>query len=107
MAVIGIESSAHTFGVGIVDNGKVVANAKAMYKIGSKGMIPREVAETHLNNAARVIQDAVQEAGISFDIAFLATLKCTSWSTPIGIRQGMFFSACTDLRNAGTAWNEV
>jgi glycoprotease/Kae1 family metallohydrolase len=66
MAVIGIESSAHTFGVGIVDNGKVVANAKAMYKIGSKGMIPREVAETHLNNAANVIQEAVQEAGITF-----------------------------------------
>ena len=50
MLTIGIESSAHTLGVGIVDNGKVLANAKAMYKIGTKGMIPKEVAEHHVQN---------------------------------------------------------
>jgi glycoprotease/Kae1 family metallohydrolase len=66
MAVLGIESSAHTFGVGIVDNGKVVANAKAMYKIGSKGMIPKEVAGTHIKNAPMVIEEAMHEAGLRF-----------------------------------------
>ena len=66
MAVLGIESSAHTFGVGIVEEGRVVANAKAMYKIGSKGMIPREVAETHIANAPNVIQEALKEAGMKF-----------------------------------------
>ncbi len=66
MLVIGIESSAHTFGVGIVKDGKVLSNAKSMYKITNKGMIPIEVAEHHIENAASTIKKAVLEAGISF-----------------------------------------
>lgn len=65
MLVMGIESSAHTFGVGIVDNGKVVANEKAMYKIGSWGMIPNKVAEHHIKTAGEVISNAIDSAGIN------------------------------------------
>lgn len=64
MLVIGIESSAHTFGVGIVRNGKVLANEKAMYDVGARGMIPAKVAEFHARNAGRVIERAVKAAGI-------------------------------------------
>ncbi|MCL4387533.1 tRNA (adenosine(37)-N6)-threonylcarbamoyltransferase complex transferase subunit TsaD [Candidatus Marsarchaeota archaeon] len=65
MAVLGIESSAHTFGVGISDNGRILANAKEMYKITDKGMIPSRVAEFHASNAKGVIQRALSESGIS------------------------------------------
>ena len=65
MAVIGIESSAHTFGVGIVENGKVLSNEKEMYRIGKSGMIPNEVAEFHAGNAGAVISRAISKAGIS------------------------------------------
>ena len=64
MAVLGIESSAHTFGVGISDNGKILANSKEMYKITDKGMIPSRVAEFHAGNAKSVIQKAISESGI-------------------------------------------
>lgn len=64
MLVMGIESSAHTFGVGIADNGRIIANEKAMYKIGKTGMIPAQVAESHLENAESVIRRALISAGI-------------------------------------------
>lgn len=66
MLTIGIESSAHTFGVGIVENGKMLANEKEMYKIGTGGMIPAKVAEFHIENASLVIKRAVERAGVEF-----------------------------------------
>jgi len=64
MPVLGIESSAHTFGVGVVEAGRVLANEKAMYKITSKGMIPAEVAEHHIESAAGVIKRALDVSGL-------------------------------------------
>jgi len=65
MAVMGIESSAHTFGVGISDNGKIIANAKRMYPITDKGMVPSRVSEFHASNAKHVIKEALEASGIS------------------------------------------
>jgi N6-L-threonylcarbamoyladenine synthase len=62
--VIGIESSAHTFGVGVVSNGKILANEKAMYDVGARGMIPAKVAEFHARRAGEVIERAVKAARI-------------------------------------------
>jgi glycoprotease/Kae1 family metallohydrolase len=64
MLVLGIESSAHTFGVGIVDKGRMLANEKLTYDVGTKGMIPSKVAETHVKNAKTVIENALQKAGV-------------------------------------------
>ena len=64
MAVIGIESSAHTFGVGIAEGGRALANEKEMYRIGTKGMIPDEVADFHIGNAGGVIRRALEKAGL-------------------------------------------
>ncbi|MDE1854975.1 MAG: tRNA (adenosine(37)-N6)-threonylcarbamoyltransferase complex transferase subunit TsaD [Candidatus Micrarchaeota archaeon] len=61
---MGIESSAHTFGVGIADNGKVLANEKLMYDVGSRGMIPSKVAETHVRNARTVVRMALEKAEV-------------------------------------------
>jgi glycoprotease/Kae1 family metallohydrolase len=65
MIVVGIESSAHTFGVGIIENGKIIANEKEMFKIGITGMIPAELSEFHSKNALNVIKRAFDSADIS------------------------------------------
>ncbi|MDE1850367.1 MAG: tRNA (adenosine(37)-N6)-threonylcarbamoyltransferase complex transferase subunit TsaD [Candidatus Micrarchaeota archaeon] len=64
MLVLGIESSAHTFGVGIVDKGKVLSNEKIMFNISDKGLIPGKVAETHVKNAPKAVEMALKSAGI-------------------------------------------
>ena len=74
MNVLGIESTAHTFGVGIVDNnGKVLANSYDSYTSKGKGMIPHEVAEHHEKVAEKVLAKAFKEAGLNWkDISFIA-----------------------------------
>ncbi len=64
MLTLGVESSAHTFGVGIVDEGKVISNEKSMYRIGTTGMIPKKVAEFHVQNSSSVVTRALSKAGI-------------------------------------------
>jgi N6-L-threonylcarbamoyladenine synthase len=67
MAVLGIESSAHTFGVGIVEDGKVLANQTEMFRISDKGIIPAKVSELHMKNAKSVIESALKTSGIKID----------------------------------------
>ncbi|VVB77239.1 tRNA N6-adenosine threonylcarbamoyltransferase [uncultured archaeon] len=67
MIVIGIESSAHTFGVGVVKNGKILANEKKMYDVGASGMIPAEVAEFHVENSGEVLETALGKSGMNLE----------------------------------------
>lgn len=64
---LGIESTAHTFGVGIVDEKcNVLANEKSQLTTTSGGILPREAAEQHLRQAKYVIQRALQKANVKF-----------------------------------------
>ncbi len=67
MPVMGIESTAHTFGVGIYDKGKIIANQKVMYPIKDKGLIPGKVADFHANNVRLVISRALKEAKLGIN----------------------------------------
>ena len=40
--ILGIEATAHTFGIGIVKNGKVIANVKKTYTTEFGGIIPND-----------------------------------------------------------------
>jgi len=62
--ILGIESTAHTFGVGIVKDGKVIANAKKMYTTENGGIIPIESAKHHCNNKNEIYFEALNQAGI-------------------------------------------
>ncbi len=64
MIVLGIESSAHTFSVGIIDNKKVLALKSDMVKTKEGGLIPKVLVEHHISNAKKVILSALKEAGI-------------------------------------------
>ena len=65
MLCLGIESTAHTFGVGVVsDTGEVLANVKKMYQPKTGGIHPKEAAQHHADNAAYIIRDALDAAKI-------------------------------------------
>jgi len=69
MISLGIESSAHTFGVGIVTSkGEILSNVKSMYvPPPGKGIIPRDAAQHHSNVAISVLERALKEAEIKLE----------------------------------------
>ncbi len=64
VTVLGIESTAHTFGVGIVKDGKILSNVCEMYTTSEGGIIPLESARHHLEVASKVYLQALKEANI-------------------------------------------
>ncbi len=62
--ILGIESTAHTFGVGIVKNGKILANTKESYTTNHGGIVPLEAAKYHRENKDKIYFRALKEAGI-------------------------------------------
>lgn len=64
MRVLGIESSAHTFGVGVWDSGGIAANEKAFYKPEKGGIHPRKAADFLAENAGGVLKAALAKSGL-------------------------------------------
>lgn len=62
--IIGIESTAHTFGVGVVKDGEVIANQRDMYNTEEGGIIPSDAANHHRKLAEDIYRKALNEAGI-------------------------------------------
>ena len=71
---LGIESTAHTFGVAVVSfDGKVLSNEKTMFVTDSGGMIPHEVADHHRKVKDIVLQRALSAAGCDIhDISLIS-----------------------------------
>lgn len=68
MICLGIESTAHPFGVGIInDKGKILANVKDSYTTEKGGIHPTEAKEHHIRVADQVIYDALNFAGLSIN----------------------------------------
>ncbi len=68
MLALGIEGTAHTIGVGIVDERcRVLANVYDMVKPEKGGIHPREAANHHAELAAPMIRRALDAAGVSAD----------------------------------------
>ncbi len=69
MICLGIESTAHTFGVGVADEkGNILSNERDVYKSKEGwGIIPAEAAEHHRKVADAVIEKALNSAGLSMD----------------------------------------
>ena len=68
MISLGIESTAHTFGIGIVDDkGRVLANAKDMYKTEKGGILPTEAKEHHLRLKNEILEKALKEAKLRIE----------------------------------------
>lgn len=68
MIVLGIESTAHTLGLGVVnENGRVLADYKSVYAPEVGGIHPREAAEHHQKQMHAVLHDVFSEPTISLD----------------------------------------
>lgn len=95
MRVLGIESTAHTFGVGIVEDEpggrcRVLANQRSMHQPAAGGIHPREAANHHADHAGGLLRAAFEEARVD-----PATLDCIAYS------QGPGLGPC--LRTGATA----
>ena len=69
MLCLGIESTAHTIGVGIAEqdgNGKakIIANPLDMYKPINEGIVPRKAADHHEQFLPGLLKAALAEAGV-------------------------------------------
>jgi N6-L-threonylcarbamoyladenine synthase len=63
MICLGIESTAHTFGIGIVtDKKKVLANVKDSFTTKTGGIVPAKTAEHHVEVFDKVIRQALEQA---------------------------------------------
>ena len=62
--ILGIECTAHTFGVGIVNGGKILANVRDMYTTEKGGIVPIESAKHHRNVSEKIYLEALDKAGI-------------------------------------------
>ncbi|MFA5930935.1 MAG: KEOPS complex N(6)-L-threonylcarbamoyladenine synthase Kae1 [archaeon] len=78
MICLGIESTAHTFGVSVVKSNlqevgykkstcEILSNEKDSYTTTSGGMIPRELAEHHYKVAPLVVKQALEKANVSLN----------------------------------------
>lgn len=91
MRALGIEGTAHTIGIGVVDDSaNILANEIEMYKPEKGGIHPREAANHHAERVAPLIEKALKTAGIG---AHDIDLVCFS--------QGPGLGPC--LRTAATA----
>ena len=69
MICLGIESTAHTFGIGIIsDKGEILANVKDTYKpkLGF-GIVPAEAKQHHLEVKEKVLEKALSDSGLSME----------------------------------------
>jgi len=92
MISFGIEGTAHTIGIGIVDDcGNILADARRTYKPDpGKGIIPRDAVQFMGDNIRSTVDCALEQAGINFNNIDL-----------ISFSQGPGLGPC--LRTAATA----
>ena len=70
---LGIESTAHTLGIGIVRDGKILANCKDSYTTEKGGIIPIESAKHHEIVFDKVLKNALDKSGIFLkDLDFIS-----------------------------------
>jgi len=71
MISLGIEGTAHTLGIGIVEKTgeecKVLANISRMYKPYKGGIHPREAANHHAMHMPSLLNEAIEKSGIGIE----------------------------------------
>ncbi len=66
MIILGIESTAHTLGIAVTKNQKVLSNNRRCFTTEEGGMIPFKVAEHHLNEFLSLLKESLKKAEFSF-----------------------------------------
>jgi universal protein Kae1 len=72
MICLGIEGTAHTVGIGIVKDNRILANVSKVY-VPKDGIHPREAANHHAKNILPVLKEALSKANINIkDLELIA-----------------------------------
>lgn len=73
MLVLGIESTAHTFGVALLRDEDVLSNVRDAFTTKEGGMIPAKVADHHVEVCDSVLREALAQANVSLsDVELIA-----------------------------------
>jgi len=68
MIFLGIEGTAHTLGIGVMDSeGNVLSNAKREFVPESGGIHPREASDYHTHNFIELMHESLEKAKVSID----------------------------------------
>lgn len=95
--LVGIETTAHTFGVSVIElvkgkgNDIILSNSKDNYTTESGGMIPNKVAIHHREVAQRVYDESIKIAGINEE-DIVAIAVSTSPGLAPSLIEGLKFS---------------
>ncbi|WP_414836845.1 KEOPS complex N(6)-L-threonylcarbamoyladenine synthase Kae1 [Candidatus Nanohalococcus occultus] len=82
MKVLGIESTAHTLGIGVVDENEIHCNVKSMFEPDEGGIHPREASEHHYQKALQIINEVDQKTEFE-----LSEIDAVAFSQGPGIQQ--------------------
>jgi len=95
--ILGIESTAHTFGIGIVKDEKILANVRDMYTTEKGGIIPIESAKHHFKVCHELYEKALEISGIKEE-----EIDCIAFSQGPGLSpcllEGMKFAKEISLK---------
>ncbi len=98
MITLGIETTAHTFGVGIIKDKEILANVKDTYTTESGGIIPIQAAEHHKRIKEKVLNEALENASITLNDVDLISFSQGPGLGPC-LRVGSRFAAGLSFKN--------
>ncbi len=98
MITLGVETTAHTFGVGIIKDKKILANVKDTYTTETGGIIPVQAAEHHKRVAEDILKRALDKASISMGDVDLIAYSRGPGLGPC-LRAGSRFAAGLSFKN--------
>ncbi len=67
MIILGIESTAHTFGAGVCEDFNILSNERDMYQAEQGGIVPGEAAQHHHDLGPGIIDNALKTANKTID----------------------------------------
>lgn len=86
MITLGIESTAHTLGIGICADGKILSNCMDTYKPKNEGILPRKAADHHSEVFYSILKDALIKAKISMkEIDLIAFAQGPGIGAPLAV----------------------
>src|SRR3989338_3174821 len=86
MITIGFEFTAHTLGVGIVEDDKILSNIHDIYIPINEGILPRKAADHHAEVFARVLKENLDKAKLEMrDIDLIAFSQGPGIGAPLAV----------------------
>ncbi|MBI2079222.1 tRNA (adenosine(37)-N6)-threonylcarbamoyltransferase complex transferase subunit TsaD [Candidatus Micrarchaeota archaeon] len=86
MITLGIESTAHTLGIGICEDGKIISNSLDTYKPINEGIIPRKAADHHSEVFYSILKDALAKAKIKMaDVDLISFAQGPGIGSPLSV----------------------